>query len=98
MNTHEPLSIAEVLDLLRRLDDTSVVSGKTTLFLETRKDQHGLCINGNREGLVHFARCILEVAQKGSHQHFDEVVLDFCETPLIICLKPAEWEAQEEQT
>jgi hypothetical protein len=94
----EPLSLAEVLDLLRVLDDAS---NKTTNFLETRKNQQDLCINGNREGLIRLARVILEVAQKGflgAHQHLDEIgELDLCETPLTVCFKPAEWEPQGEQ-
>jgi len=100
MSTSKSPSLQEVLELLRRVDDASVhADGATTLFLEVRKSLQGegLSVNGNQDGLVHFARLVIEVAAKGfagAHQHFDEAgELDACEVPLAICLKPAEWDA-----
>jgi hypothetical protein len=93
-------SLDDVLDLLRRLDDAAVDAyGATSQFLEVRKGPagDGVSVNGNRDGLVHFARLVLEVAAKdfsGAHQHFDEAgELDTCEVPLAITLSPAEWDA-----
>ena len=101
MNEVKPPSLHEVLQLLRRLDDTSVgTDGTTTQFLEIRKgaQDEGVSVNGNRDGLVHLARLVLEVAARdfvGAHQHFDEAgELDTCEVPLSIGLKPAEWDAR----
>jgi hypothetical protein len=92
-----------VLGLLRRLDDDSVdADAKTDQFLEVRKQPpgDGVSINGNRAGLVHLARLVLEVAARGfsgAHQHFDEAgELDSCEVPLAITLKFAEWDAASE--
>jgi len=104
MGTNEQL-LTKILNLLRRLDDASVVSGvsgkmMSNIFLETRKypQDQGLRINGNREGLIRFARCILEISQKnfpGAHWHFDEIgELDICEMPLVVCFRPAAWDAQ----
>ncbi|MCL2310497.1 MAG: hypothetical protein FWC42_09570 [Proteobacteria bacterium] len=100
MSTNEWPSLTEALDSLRRLDDSSIDSDKTTTrFLEVRKDQQGqgICISGNRAGLVRLTRLILEVAQKGfpgAHQHFDEIgELDFCEAPLVVSFQPADWDA-----
>jgi hypothetical protein len=101
MNEPRLPSLHDVLELLRRLDDASVgADGAATLFLEVRKEPQGegVCVNGNRNGLVHLARLTLEVASKGfagAHQHFDEAgELDTCEVPLAISLKPAEWDAE----
>lgn len=101
MNEPMPPSLHEVLELLRRLDDTSVSTDRAaTQFLEVRKgpQNEAISVNGNRDGLVHFARLVLEVAAKdfvGAHQHLDESgELDTCEIPLTIGLKPAEWDAQ----
>jgi hypothetical protein len=99
MAINESTSIQSVLSLLRTLDDSSVrPDGTTTQFLEIRRagDGDDVSINGNFGGLVHFARLVLEVAEKsfaGAHQHFDEAGgADFCEVPLIITFKPAEWD------
>lgn len=101
MNESKPVSLHEVLELLRRLDDASIgADGTATQFLEVRKgpQDEAISVNGNRDGLVHLARLVLEVAAKdfvGAHQHFDEAgELDTCEVPLTIGLKPAEWDAQ----
>ena len=103
MSVAEMPSLDDVLDLLRRLDDASVdVNGATSQFLEVRRSPAGdvVSVNGNQDGLVHFARLVLEVAAKGffgAHQHFDEAgELDTCEVPLVIALSPAEWDAHSE--
>ena len=100
MNTNQRPSIADVLDLLRRLDDSAVgPGGVTSQFLEIRKGQQGqgLSVNGNRGGLVHLARLVLEVAEKGfpgAHQHLDEAgEVDISEAPLVVGFKLAEWDA-----
>ncbi|WP_425599765.1 Imm32 family immunity protein [Frateuria flava] len=53
-------------------------------------------VSGNQEGLVHFARLVLEVASKGfngAHQHLDRhSVLDECDIPLVIAFKNAPWD------
>jgi hypothetical protein len=101
MNECKPLSLREVLELLRQLDDTSVgADGTSSQFLEVKRGPRdgAISVNGNRDGLVHLARLILEVAAKdfvGAHQHFDNAgELDTCEAPLTIVLKLAEWEAR----
>ena len=101
MSSIEQPHLSEVLNLLRRLDDSSVESdGVTTQFLEIRKDPHGegISVMGNQGGLVHLARLVLEVAEKGfagAHQHFDEAAeVDICEAPLVIAFKSAEWDVQ----
>lgn len=101
MSSIEQSPLLEVLNLLRRLDDSSVESdGVTTQFLEIRRDPQGegMCVMGNQGGLVHLARLVLEVAEKGfagAHQHFDEVAnADICEAPLVIGFKSAEWDVQ----
>jgi len=101
MNESKPPSVLDVLNLLRRLDDVSVgAGGTTTQFLEVRKgpENEGVSVNGNRNGLVHLARLVLEVAAKdfvGAHQHFDEAgELDICEVPLAVVLKAADWDAR----
>jgi hypothetical protein len=94
-------SLDEVLDLVRTLDDSSVgLDGTTGQFLEVRRgaSDQVVSVNGNVGGLVHLARLVLEVAAKGfvgAHQHFDEAgEADVCEVPLVVCFKPAEWDAQ----
>ena len=104
MSTNERIPLAEVLDLLRRLDASSIdPDNRATHFLEVRRDPQGqdLWISGNREGLVHFAWRVLEVAQKGfpgAHEHFDEIGLDFCEVPLVVRFQLADWDTQEQDT
>ena len=99
MNKGSSVSLNSVLQMLRILDNGSVSENYTsTNFLETVKNRHddGVIINGNTDGLVRFARLVLEVAAKdfsGAHQQFDDVgELDTCEVPLTIVLKPAEWD------
>jgi hypothetical protein len=101
MTINKQPSLGDVLDLLRALDDSSVEpDGATTQFLEIRKgaNDEGACINGNSGGLIHLARLVLEIAGKGfigAHQHFDDAgEMDICEVPLVISLKPAEWDVQ----
>ena len=101
MNELSLPSIHDVLELLRRLDDASVgADGVTTQFLEVRNELQsgGVCVNGNRNGLIHLARLTLEVAAKdfvGAHQHLDaDGEVDNCEVPLTIGLKPAEWDVR----
>jgi hypothetical protein len=99
MSNDMHLTLNEVLELVHSLDASSIEpDGTTNLFLELRKSSggDGVRINGNREGLVHFARLILDVAAKdfdGAHQHFDDAgEMDTCEAPLVISLKSAEWD------
>ena len=101
MNGSKPPTLRDVLEVLRQLDDASVTADSVaTQFLEVRKEPQGegVSVNGNRDGLVHLARLVLEVAAKGfagAHQHFDEAgELDACEVPLAIALKSAEWDAK----
>ena len=100
MDATKPPSLHDLLEMLRCLDNASVrADGAATLFLEVRKGSQGegVSVNGNRDGLVHLARLVVEVAAKdfaGAHQHFDDTGLDTCEVPLTIGLKPAEWDAQ----
>ncbi len=101
MSSMKKLSLLDVLNFLRRLDDSSVQSdGVSTQFLEIRKDPQGdgMTIMGNQGGLVHFATLVLEVAEKGfagAHQHFDEAAnADICEAPLVVGFKSAEWDVQ----
>ncbi len=69
-------------------------------FLEIEKAESDggeeLRINGNRQGLIHFARLVLEVAEKdyeGSHQHLDEHGnVDRCDMPVVIVLKKYVWD------
>lgn len=101
MTVNQQPSLDDVLDRLRVLDEASIrPDSLTTQFLEVRKsgDGVGVSVNGNQGGLVHFARLVLEVAKKGfvgAHQHFDETgEMDYCEVPLVIGFKPADWDVQ----
>ena len=87
-------SLDVVLHTLRALDDFSInIDGTTTQVLEIIKgeEDEGIHVNGNRDGLIHLARLVLEVAGKGfdgAHHHFDQVSgADICEVPLIISFK-----------
>jgi len=88
----------EALNTLRDLDYSAIAADGTSVqLLEVKKGSNGeVLINGNRDGLIHFARLVVEIANKGfsgAHQHFDEAgELDACEVPLIVSLKAAEWE------
>jgi len=90
-------SLDTILPLLRSLDDSSFgLANESNQFLEIKKgiNVEEVIVNGNASGLIHMARLILEVAQKGfvgAHQHFDaDGGTDICEIPLVISFKMAE--------
>jgi hypothetical protein len=88
----------ELLTQIRKLDDASIRGDVSRQFLEiqTSPDQSEVTLNGNCEGLVHFARLVLDVAGRnfeGAHAHFDASgELDRCDLPLIVSLKAAAWD------
>jgi hypothetical protein len=92
--------LAEILEKLRSVDDSAVSGGVSTQFLEvagiSEKNGGELHITGNPQGLVHFARLILDIAVKGyegAHVHLDESAnLDKCDVPVVVSLKAAEWD------
>jgi len=84
------IDLSELLDQTRALDDASILNETSDQFLELVRSIDGseIRINGNAQGLVHFARRVLEVAAKdfdGAHEHFDELSgFDHCDVPLIV--------------
>lgn len=91
INAVEELNV--VIENLKKIDALAVNHGISNHFLEfvTKNNPHEFRINGNKEGLIYFAKTILEIAAKdqvGSHFHFDETgIVDNCDLPLIVCLK-----------
>lgn len=85
---------------LKDIDEIAVVDGVSHHFLEfvLEKNSKELLINGNKEGLIHFALSILSVAKDagdGRHVHFDGVgILDRCDMPIVVCFKKAEWDSK----
>jgi hypothetical protein len=98
MNMKFPADAAHMLDQIRRIDAAGTKDGVSRKFLEVRqpKSEDAIYVSGNVEGLIHFARAVLDIAAKGfegAHHHFDEHgVLDHCDIPIVVSLKAAEWD------
>ncbi len=94
-----PGELARIVEELRKVDERAVKDGVSRHFLETEMSGDGseLRINGNPEGLIYFARSVLEVVQaglEGGHQHFDaNGILDRCDRPVVVRLKAADWDS-----
>lgn len=97
MNVSEDL--LDALNKLRAEDRSYILGGASQHFIEFIRSSNGAClhINGNRAGLVHLAKNILDVAVKnfdGAHHHFDSVgLVDPCDMEVVVCLKKADWGA-----
>jgi hypothetical protein len=80
-----------VLADVAKLDDARIRDGVSHDWLEFEHHEREFRINGNREGLIRFARQVLQVAAKdfsGAHAHLDEANgIDRVDLPLVICLK-----------
>ena len=96
--THKTsVDLGGIVDQLDALDERAIVDGVSRHFLEFElsEDQGEMRINGNSQGLIHFAKMILEVAasgMKGAHRHFDTTgIADRCDIPVVVQLKLPEW-------
>jgi len=91
------IDINDILRKLRIIDESFINEGVSSHFLEFTKpdEENNFQIKGNSEGLIHFARSIIEVASKnmqGAHQHFDESgIVDKCDMPVTVSLKKSTW-------
>lgn len=96
MSTRE--DVQRIADQLRRIDSLAIEGNVSRHFLEIEKSADGreIRINGNMEGLIHFATAVLDVATKaieGAHHHFDESgMVDRADVSLVVRLKAAVWE------
>lgn len=98
MENSVPIELGDIMNKIRSIDDSFVKGNIATHFLEFVKSTDGndLQINGNQEGLIHFARQILEVVERdmqGAHCHFDgSGLIDRCDMTITVCLKDANWD------
>jgi hypothetical protein len=90
----------QIIEQLRLIDEGAIRDGVSHIFLQVEKVEgiNEIRINGNAEGLIHFAMAVLDLAVsdvKGAHHHFDESgVVDPCDVPLVVSLKAAPWNAE----
>ena len=87
-------ALQAVVHDIAKLDDSGVIDGVSHHRLEFELHGGEFRINGNRTGLIRFARQVLQVAAKelpGSHAHLDEANgLDRVDMAVVICLKCTE--------
>ena len=101
MSLKIPDNLELLLQELHHLDEVMIDNDISYHFLEFIKTDDGqeFCINGNVEGLIHFARIILDIVvsgKEGVHYHFDETGLaDRCDMSVVICLKKPNWEQDD---
>lgn len=98
MTLHIPNGLADLITKLHEIDDLAIKDNISYHFLEVieNKENNELLINGNSEGLIYFAKSILDLVSTcsaGSHFHLDENgILDKCDQSIVIALKKAEWD------
>src|SRR3981081_325182 len=98
MQLRMPPGLTTLLDQLRLIDESALNKGTSRHFLQIERSPDGLEVRiiGNPEGLIHFARSVLDVVAtgaEGSHHHFDSVgIADKCDIPIVVSLKAAEWD------
>jgi hypothetical protein len=93
-----PEGIREVVEQLDRIDAGFNVDGESTHFLSVEEAAGPLlAIRGNREGLIHLAKQILQIATagvEGSHYHLDQAgMADRCDMKVAFVLARAEWDS-----
>jgi hypothetical protein len=91
-------NVRDVARKLRELDDLAVKDGRSThyLTLEMSAANDEYRISGNAEGLIHIARAIFDLVDRGTpgaHQHFDMTgIADKCDVPLVVTLRGGDWQ------